>query len=127
MTREETEKRIAIMQAYVDGKTIEFYDKLNGKWVITETPHWDSASEYRIKPETKYRPFTDVDECWEEMLKHQPFGWVESPLRKRFYLISKIDANGCYFSTNDNISFELFFKVHTFADGTPFGVKEEGA
>ena len=32
--------------------------------------------DYRIKPE--YRPFANAEECWCEMLKHKPFGWVES-------------------------------------------------
>ncbi len=31
---------------------------------------------YRIKPESKYRPFKDEKECWQEMQKHQPIGWI---------------------------------------------------
>ena len=70
-------------------------------------------------------PFNDAEECWQEMLKHQPFGWTKSIYEKCFYLISKIDNNGCFFSNNDNVSFKTLFASDTFADGTPFGVKEE--
>lgn len=24
----------------------------------------------------KYRPFKGIEECWEEMMKHEPFGWI---------------------------------------------------
>lgn len=74
---------------------------------------------YRIKPEPKYRPFKDEEECWEEMQKHQPFGWVKS----------KDEDEGIYYSIYVTISdtnlFENDFRKFTFADGTPFGIKEE--
>lgn len=43
---------------------------------IKEIGYWDNI-EYRIKPEPKYRPFKDAEECWNEMQKHQPFGWTK--------------------------------------------------
>lgn len=85
----------------------------------------NEPQKYRIKPKPKYRPFNDAEECWQEMLKHQPFGWTKSISEKRFYFISKIDDNGCFFSNNDNVSFKTLFASDTFADGTPFGIKEE--
>lgn len=27
--------------------------------------------------EPSYRPFKNQEECWNEMLKHEPFGWVK--------------------------------------------------
>lgn len=79
----------------------------------------------RIKTEPKYRPFENKEECWQEMLKHQPFGWTKSISEKRFYFISKIDDNGCFFSNNDDVSFKTLFASDKFADGTPFGIKVE--
>ena len=74
MTREQTKELLPIMQAFAEGKTIQYY-------YTTPTPHWEDvlpnqtvdfnsdASKYRIKPEPKYRPFKNQNECWEEMLK----------------------------------------------------------
>lgn len=76
MTREETVERIKVMQAFVDGKQIQ-YKEDDGKWKDVKDPMWSSINEYRIKPEPKYRPFKNAEECWQEMLKHQPFGWAK--------------------------------------------------
>lgn len=69
---------------------------------------------YRIKPEAKYRPFKNVEECWHEMLKHQPFGWVKTD-----------SGYGPIWHVNEGDDFNATFKDSTFADGTPFGIKEE--
>ena len=70
MTKEETKKqiakemdRIALMQAYVDGKQIQYFNRLEGKWEDTTDPRWSQGSSYRIKPEPNYRPFRDSEEC----------------------------------------------------------------
>lgn len=71
---------------------------------------------YRIKPEVKYRPFKDAEECWAEMLKHQPFGWM-IPIGINQKINLTVIGNGC--------DSEALFKKFTFADGTPFGIKVE--
>lgn len=82
MTREELKEAMPILTAFVDGKTIQCYDHNTGKW-MDEREQLHTAdlylwpSDFRIKPEQTYRPFKDSDECWQEMLKHQPFGWVK--------------------------------------------------
>lgn len=104
--------------------------------------------EYRVKPEPKYRPFKDAEECWAEMLKHEPFGWVKAIPNKeykaKYYPNSKDDTTLYYqvqkvapgYIKYDDIddycevgeqdkSYKDVFKVITFADGTPFGILEE--
>lgn len=78
MTREQAKELLPIIQAFVDGKTIEARTNSISKWIETTTPKFDLLHEYRIKPGPKYRPFKNADECWQEMLKHQPFGWVKT-------------------------------------------------
>lgn len=116
MTKEETKERIAVMQAYVDGKEIEFYNGTNGEWETLSNVLWCSNEKYRVKPTPKYRPFESSEECWNEMLKHEPFGWIK-------------DHDGIYFqiqSTDGSEGrFERSFKRYTFVDGTPLGVIEE--
>ena len=76
MTREEAKRLWPLIQAYSEGKTIE-YLMAEGKWDELEEPGFSyDASLYRVKPEPKYRSFKTTEECFEEMKKHEPFGWV---------------------------------------------------
>ena len=115
MTREEVKEMLPVLQAFAEGKTIESRCIKGDKslWYDDEDPSFDDDFEYRIKPEQKYRPFADAEECWLEMQKHQPFGWVK--YADKYISISAIDSNNNY---------EIDFDDYTFADGTPFGVKE---
>lgn len=116
MTREEARKAAEVMLAYAEGKEIEGLHSSDG-WIILEEPlfNWD-RTEYRIKPEPTYRPFKDKEECWNEMQKHQPFGWVKGINDNTYRSILSINDSGFYKDTFDEF---------TFADGTPFGIKEE--
>lgn len=70
--------------------------------------------------ETTYRPFKDKDECWNEMLKHHPFGWTKHKEKQFYENWVCVGSNGI-----SGISFYDVYKDHTFADGTPFGIKED--
>lgn len=122
MTREEAKELLPIIQAFAEGRTIQLLD--GGKWLdVYETDFHESIYKYRIKPEPKYRPFKTQEECWQEMLKHQPFGWVRSTMSDNLYIIEyisdDIDYNRTFASYNEA------FEWVKFADGTPFGVMEE--
>lgn len=120
MIRENAKKNIDIISAFAEGKTIQ-YKTDTGSWhdlteneglpmgTLSEEPNM-----FRIKPEPKCRPFANAKECWQEMQKHQPFGWVK--YADKYISISAIDSNNDY---------ETDFDDYTFADGTPFGVKVE--
>ena len=55
MTREILKDLLPIMQAFVDGKRLEY--SCDGEdWIETETPTWDTDYVYRINPESMYRP-----------------------------------------------------------------------
>ena len=122
MTREEAKELIPIIQAFADGKTIEFFKQ--GEWIELNEPDfmW-SADKYRIKPEPKYRPFKNREECWQEMLKHQPFGWIKENNSNRYRLITEV--NGLSIKVKEGSLFTDDIKYYTFADGTPFGIKIE--
>lgn len=138
MTIEETKERIAVMQAYVDGKQIQV-ESSDSKWADVPEPSWSINGNYRIKPEPKYRPFKDAEECWQEMLKHRPFGWIKEKGDKPSYeLLACVSENdeapisfasygsavGMGVTIRSNCEFSKTFNGFTFADGTPFGVKE---
>ena len=119
MTKKEVIEAAKVMEAYANGKKIQCNDNLLGieEWVNTDNPsfNWDKYV-YRIKPEPKYRPFKNQEECWKEMQKHQPFGWTKLIGETVYSLIVDVD---------DEIIYSDAFKECTFADGTPFGIKED--
>ena len=131
MTREEAKEMLPIIQAYVEGKTVqyEFYTDI---WKDIKEPSFRSDVKYRIKPEQKYRPFKTKEECWNEMLKHQPFGWLKSKMNGRFRCIGEVSWSDEFetvyiaLSTSESLSrsADSMFEQYTFADGTPFGIKE---
>lgn len=118
------------MQAFTEGKIVQ-YKNCRGEWVETNCPVWSNDTEYRIKPEPKYRPFKTTEECWQEMLKHQPFGYIKGKALKNIVFITEISTssthNEIYFSLSHTTSVYdavCLFDSYTFSDGTPFGIKE---
>ena len=126
MTREEVKEMLPVLQAFAEGKTIESRCIKGDKslWYDDEDPSFDGDLEYRIKPEPTYRPFKDVEECWMEMQKHQPFGWLKSKKDGYYSFITMLNYR---FRLNgyDGWRFDDVINKFTFADGTPFGVKVE--
>lgn len=67
--------------------------------------------------EPSYRPFKDKEECWQEMLKHQPFGWIK---KKDGSYINKLIV------MDEKEGYGKFLEESiTFADSEPFGIKED--
>lgn len=125
MTREEAKELLPIIQAYSEGKTIE-YLVTEGKWNEVEEPEFNyDASLYRVKPEQMYRPFQNVEECWEEMKKHEPFGWLTND-SGTYFMMDFVGDTDISIPNAAIIGFDKALNLgQKFADGTPFGVKEE--
>ena len=128
MTRKEAKELLPIIQAFTEGKTIQWKDGL-GRWLDfsnedAEVNFNDCHSQYRIKPEPKYRPFSTQEECWNEMHKHPDFGWVKYKDSKSMYHIHVVGHGYILIDGADLSFFEAFDKCE-FTDGTPFGIKEE--
>lgn len=124
MTREEAKIFLPVIQAYSEGKPIEIVDSL-GKWhELYAAAFNDNPKKYRIKPNPKYRPFKDAEECCSEMLKHQPIGFVK--YQRDFFQIIHIDDKSISYGSACGVimrgKFDDILKCFTFADGTPFGV-----
>ena len=135
MTRKEAKRRAELYSALAEGKKIQFNQE-NGEWADLTMELIEVLSEnafrYRIKPEPKYRPFNSQEECWNEMLKHQPFGWLkEKENKKEMVHIGRIFQTPSdtlitlSIDEGHNIHCSYLFWTYTFADGTPFGIKEE--
>lgn len=131
MTREEARKAAEVMLAYANGEEIEIaYSNSSYQTVTSPEFNWGKV-EYRVKPKPTYRPFKDKEECWNEMLKHQPFGWVKSKNSGSLFAIRLVlwdkDFNDVFvtFGCGESHSSKTVLNEFTFADGTPFGIKEE--
>ena len=132
MNRKEAKEFYPFLQAFAEGKAIECRTKpssvkgtdVPNDWTeMKEIEFWNNI-EYRVKSEPKYRPFKDAEECWQEMQKHQPFGWVKSTLFKDLPLVKGVTT--LYVEINkDIIDYKDSLEKFTFAYGTPFGVKVE--
>ena len=126
MTKEEIKERLPIMRAFAEGKTIQVRINNDSSWtdLLDDKLEISNLYEYRIKPGPKYRPFKTQEECWKEMLKHQPFGWVKEISCEMLYLINGI-SNESIVIMEDINSFKEAMNIYEFKDGTPFGIKEE--
>ena len=131
MTREEAKELLPIIQAFVAGKQIQ--DAIEGltDWVDTDEINLEYEGQkikHRIKPEPKYRPFKSQEECWKEMLKHQPFGWLKSKKNGRFSCSGEVYGSDEFetvyiaLSTSESLSrsSDSMFEQYTFADASPF-------
>ena len=128
MKRSYTADYIKVMQAYVEGKQIQYKD--DEVWIDIDDPDWDWHNwEYRIKPEPNYRPFRDSEECWQEMQKHRPFCWIKNKNNGHYAMITKVNAD--FDKKHIAISGINIWTLsetmcdYTFADGEPFGINIE--
>ena len=124
MTREEAKRQAELYSALAERKTIQ--DWTNDTWKDKEYTSFGELSQSPIKPEPKYRPFETQEECWNEMLKHQPFGWIRNNDTQCLCNIGSIGRNNYGVVIDKSILyFDLAFNTCNFVDGTPFGIKEE--
>ena len=127
MTKEKAKYLAEVLKAYAEGKTIEVL--LDGGWreVNLDEYSLDAENEhYRIKKEPKYRPFRSAKECFDEMKKHQPIGWMylDKIWDNILVHITEIGARDIEFNSCIYSFIEAFNNGYTFADGQPFGIKE---
>ena len=133
MDRNQAKEFYPILQAFAEGKVIERRkepDSIKGlglpnDWTNVKDLFFMRDLEYRIKSEFKYRPFANAEECWQEMQKHQPFGYTYDRLNNIRNCITKVATTGVSYDSPTVISFVEIFGRFVFADGVPFGMKVE--
>ena len=128
-------KRILpLLQKMAEGKILQI-NTMNG-WIDVDADKDGVNIDYllnngitvRIKEEPKFRPFKNAEECWNEMQKHQPFGWIKpkgDDVVNKFMLIDALRNEGIAVRTNIRFNYHELFEHYTFADRTPFGIIEE--
>lgn len=132
MDRNQAKQLLPVIQAFSEGRPIQYRikDNKSAKWNDVDKNYHEFSPHsflYRIKSEPKYRPFANAEECWQEMQKHQPFGWMKSRFAfvHIIYIEDKSIGYGSACGTILHDNFNSVLEGFTFADGTPFGIKEE--
>lgn len=131
MKREEAKILLPLIKAFSEGKQIQVLDL--GKWKDIEYFNFAAKSPdcYRIKPVPPCRPFKDYEECYNEMLKHSPFGVLKSVTNKEqgYYTILNISKTNITFADSiGHIQIRNFMYMNShyhFADDSNFGVETE--
>lgn len=122
MTKEETKKRIEVMQAYVEGKTIQAYNNTTGEWVDKIDPNWiHDMVKYRVKPEPKLRPYT-FEELKEAIKKHG--GYVVDEEGFVYVIVFANDSSVRYYE-NSYEDFSDFMRNKWLDDNSPCGFLED--
>lgn len=72
----------------------------------------------------EYRAFKDKEECFNEMKKHQPVGWVKIKISGDYAFIHNVnDHDPIIIFGYDRYSYDDLFNHFTFTDDSPFGIK----
>ena len=125
MNQNQAKELLPIIKAFSEGKVIQI-KQTSGEWIRFSNISFDGNPKfYRVKPEPKYRPFKNAEECWQEMQKHEPFGWVKCKEDGSLGLITLIINEASIYINGIGSNSERTMRGFTFADGTPFGIMEE--
>lgn len=117
---------------FIDDKSIAYN---NSMLYFSNCPSKEITAEQILSlklTEPTYRPFKDIEECWNEMTKHEPFGWVKringgykQIMAIHIDMFNKHYADFAGQTGTECFKFEYIYKKYKFTDGTPFGIKEE--
>ena len=145
MTRDRVCELLPILQAYTEGKEIQYYSEYYGTWIDLAEVYLLDDTEYRIKPTEKAdctkgnnlykaeeRPFENIA----ELIAHydrtannsrpantMPLIWVRDKECKSENLIIAYNEN-CVFIQDVWFTLSELFDKYEFLDGTPCGVEE---
>lgn len=126
MNKEEVKKLLPVLQAFAEGRTIEcrYNKESNNLWHEIQDISYNSDLDYRIKPKPKYCKFSNELECWDEMKKHTPFGWIKNTHIK--FNITNVYYDGVgimHYCDNTQIfvCWGDLFDNYQFIDGSPVG------
>lgn len=123
-----TQEKIAIMQAYLDGKQIQVKYDESYDWDdmrIDIEPDWDwECCNYRVKPEHKLRPYASAKEFVEAMREHGPMVTLKSSCLYSMPIETTTGQN-IVLNNDQRLTLQEAFDNLVWQDGTPCGIMEE--
>lgn len=142
-----TEQKIEVMKAYLEGKTIQCKKVTNNDdrydWYDCDdwpgwydcNPAWDWTNfEYRVKSEPTYRPYKNLEEFKQDIVRKYGGSkfeniletrniWLKSKCKEFIGQIVKLTTDNVFVDGSDK-SWLCVFNYYSYLDGTPFGIKE---
>ena len=131
MTREDVKQQLPVIQAFAEGKAIQYYDVEEQKWKDPKKPAYSSLCQWRIKPDSQYHGFYSIAQCENEMLKHEPFGFIKDVHNGSIHSILSVEFGDFLTATittcgkPKEIELCNMADQYIFMDGTPFGIAIE--
>ena len=133
MKREDAKRLLPLIQEYAEGRIVQIKN-FDGTWsdASDDVAFCNLPDDYRIKPESEYRPYRDCDEMIKDYC--EKFNLVPSPYTMPMIWVMFKDRNYkhlirgfCNCSVCINVtwySFDELLEQCTYLDGTPCGIKE---
>ena len=126
-----TKELLPFMQAYAEGKKVQYVEGY--EWHdVDDATDWEKQYPKFLRIVPAYKPFDTAEECFNEMMRHDPAGWLKAKSGPctAVHVIFVSGINGGWASANgqEPRRFSDFFNNWEFIDGTPFGklADEEG-
>ena len=123
MTRETAKKNLEIIKAFAEGKDIQMLEIDGTTWSDIKEPDFLVTRDYRIKPESKYVPWTKENcplKCGDVILyKNNNIQVMVTGTDFSEEVREIVRVNGNW------LSFHEIFEDYVMADGTPCGMKVE--
>lgn len=117
MDREQLKKHWEVIQAFKEGKSIQ-YSTIKGSWNDTNSPNFDISTNYRIKPSPEYVPF-DFNDAEKLIGKI-----ITTASKAEFHLITSVEPTGVRFNKG-HYHFIVLLDDYQFLDGSPCGKLKE--
>lgn len=112
MLRDRARELLPIIQAFADGKAIEYKNASN--WKLATGPDWSNDIQYRIKPQPKLVPFTFEDK---DLFKDK---WFRLKTTSGLFKALYIDESLITIGASQN-SYSELMQLFEFEDGSPCG------
>lgn len=121
---------LEILKAFKECKTIEFTAKeaddywhsINIGDVLERIFNFQSNT-YRVKKETKYKPYKHINEVVTDMKEYGPF--VKEKGSNTYYAITQFDSNAIHLNSIGFISYAELLDKYEWLFNTPCGFKDE--
>lgn len=122
MTKERAKELLPIIKAFSEGMEIQSSPENEENWETVYNPLWVELRKYRIKPESKYRPFNNAKEFIEALNKHG--GWMRVKNANFYFIPLEVGFDSITSYTSTVHSYCDVLDRFVFYDGTPCGVEK---
>lgn len=124
MTKEEANYLSEVMKAYSEGTTIQCrYKDCGNMWYDCDLDEEFNCHDYefRIKPESKLRPYANVEEFLQAQKEHGPY----INLNGRYVMPTNIVSHDKTFHCSRQLYTFKTISIYKWQDGSPCGIMEE--